>query len=100
MRKRYSPQFKAQVCLEVLREEKSLVQVASEHEVHPAMVKRWKRQAEEGLPSILDDARRHSQKEVDQEKLLGQLYTKIGKMTTELEWLQRKAGVFPEAHRA
>ena len=99
MKKRYSPQFKAQVVLEVLREGKPLVQVASEHEIHPTMINRWKRQVEEGLPKLLDDDRRHSQKEVDQEKLIGQLYTKIGKVTTELEWLQRKSGILIDSAR-
>ena len=33
-RKRYSPEFKAQVVLEILKEEKSLTELSSEYGIH------------------------------------------------------------------
>ena len=52
MRKRYTNQFKAQVVQEILKEEKTLNQLAAEHGVHPNQLKRWKTIALEGLPSL------------------------------------------------
>ena len=52
MRKRYTNQFKAQVVQEILKEEKTLNQLAAEHSVHPTQLKRWKAIALEGLPSL------------------------------------------------
>jgi transposase-like protein len=38
MRKQYSATFKAQVVQEVLREDKTIAQVASEYGVHPTQI--------------------------------------------------------------
>ncbi|MHB8184425.1 MAG: transposase, partial [Candidatus Desulforudaceae bacterium] len=35
MRKRYPSSFKAQIVLEILKEEKTISQLASEHGIHP-----------------------------------------------------------------
>jgi len=43
--KRYSPEFKARVALEALREEKSLSKLAAQFDLHPNMISKWKRQA-------------------------------------------------------
>ena len=40
MRKKYSPEFKAKVTLELIREEKTVAQLASEYGVHPVMLQR------------------------------------------------------------
>jgi putative transposase len=39
MRTRYTNQFKAQVVQEILKEEKTLNQLAAEHSVHPNQLK-------------------------------------------------------------
>jgi transposase len=43
-RKQYSPQFKAKVALEAVREEKTISELASQYEVHPTVINNWKRQ--------------------------------------------------------
>ena len=35
MRKQHSPEFKAQIVLEILKEEKSISELASEYDIHP-----------------------------------------------------------------
>lgn len=42
MRKSYSPEFKTQVVREVLREDKTLSQIAAMYEVHPNQVAQWR----------------------------------------------------------
>ena len=54
MRKQYTAAFKARVVQELLREEKTLAQIASEYEVHPTQLKNWKTLAVEGLPSLFE----------------------------------------------
>ena len=44
-RKQYSPEQKVQIVLELLKEEKSLSQLASEHGIHHSQILRWKKQA-------------------------------------------------------
>jgi putative transposase len=42
MRKQYTSAFKAKVVQELLKEEKTLAQIASEYEVHPTQLKNWR----------------------------------------------------------
>ena len=42
-RKQFSGAFKAKVALEALREQKTIAQIASQYQVHPTQVARWKK---------------------------------------------------------
>ena len=59
MRKRYTPTFKAQVVQELLKEEKSIAQLAAEYGVHPTQLGKWKAIALHGLPSLFEEAGQH-----------------------------------------
>jgi transposase len=45
MRKQYTSAFKAKVVQELLKEEKTLAQIASGYEVHPTQLKNWRTMA-------------------------------------------------------
>ena len=45
MRKTYSSEFKAKLVMEVLRGERLLNEIASENNIHPNMLTRWKTDA-------------------------------------------------------
>jgi transposase len=53
MKKRahYSANFKAQIVREILKEEKTIPQIAAEHGIHPNLLRRWHEIALAGLPS-------------------------------------------------
>ncbi|MDK2877429.1 MAG: transposase [Thermoanaerobacteraceae bacterium] len=53
-RKSYTAEFKAKVVLELLRKEKSASQIASEYEVYPNLLSRWKAEAIERMPELFD----------------------------------------------
>jgi transposase-like protein len=94
MRKRYSAKFKAEIVQEVLQENKTIAEIASEHGVHPNQIYRWKEIALKGLPSLFnDDAKAAKVAEADQEKKLDELYAEIGRLTTQLRWLEKKSGL-------
>jgi transposase-like protein len=52
MRKTYSADFKAQAVLEMLKEEKTVAELASQYGVHATMLHRWKKAALEALPEV------------------------------------------------
>lgn len=91
MRKHYSASFKAQVVLELLREEKTVAQLASEYGVHPTMLHRWRNTVVGNLSTLFEDADKNKsavmKKEHDRE--VEELYSKIGRLTTQLEWLKK-----------
>ena len=89
MRKRYSAAFKAQIVQEVLREEKTIIQIASAHGVHPNLIGEWKAAGLKGLPMIFEKG--HSELatvRVAQGKQLNELYAEIGRLTTQVAWLK------------
>ena len=94
IRKHYPPAFKAQVVQEVLAGERTLAQIAAHHGVHPNMISKWKRAALRAMPSAFtENAPLEAQiaalkAEHDQEK--EQLYAEIGRLTTQVHWLQKK----------
>jgi len=43
IRKKYPPAFRAKVALESIKGEKTSAELASEYEVHPGQIRRWKK---------------------------------------------------------
>jgi transposase-like protein len=98
MRNTYTPEFKAKVVREVLREEKSLGQVAAAYEVHPNLIGQWRDQALAGMASLFSRAKESewAAKEAAHEQEKQDLYAEIGRLTTQLSWLKKKAGKLVE----
>lgn len=94
MKKRYTAQQKAQIVLEMLKEERPITQIASEYGIHPNQLYKWKAQALEGLPKLFDDERKTDKAlKAAHEQELQELYAEIGRLTTRLTWLQKKSGL-------
>jgi transposase-like protein len=55
MRKHYTATFKAQVVQELLKEDKTIAQIAAEYEVHPTQLNQWKQIALKGLASLFEE---------------------------------------------
>jgi transposase-like protein len=99
MRKRYSDSFKAEVVLELLKEEKSIAQIASERQVHPNQLYEWKATALKGLASLFSsDRKAEAALKASYEKRLDELFGEIGRLTTQVNWLKKKSGSEPDAH--
>jgi len=96
MRKHYSATFKAKVVQELLREEKSLAQLAAGYEVSAKQLNRWKTIALEGLPSLFEPTVEQTRQEHEQQ--VNELYAEIGRLTTQLTWLKKKSGFNLEPH--
>jgi transposase-like protein len=96
-KKQYTTAFKAQVVQEALREDKTLSQLGAVHGVHPTVIADWKALALKGLPSLFENG--HSElgaEKAAHEKQVNELYAEIGKLTTQLAWLKKKAGIRDE----
>jgi putative transposase len=58
MRRKFTPEQKAQIVLEMLKEEKSVSQLASEHGIHANVLQRWKTEAVQNLHQLFVDDRK------------------------------------------
>jgi transposase-like protein len=89
MRKQYSAAFKARVVQELLKEEKTLAQIAAAYEVHPTQLKNWRALALEGLPGLFEKQDSTAELKAAYEQQLTELYAEIGKLTTQVAWLKK-----------
>src|SRR5690348_1105384 len=94
IRKHYSPAFKAQVVQEVLAGERTLAQIAAHHGVHPNMISKWKRAALHAMPSAFSEntplEAQIAALKAEHERENEHLYAEIGRLTTQVHWLQKK----------
>ena len=94
MRKRYTSKKKAQIVLEILKEEQSIAQIASEYGVHPNQLYKWRAQALENFTVLFEDERKGEKAlKTEHERQLQELYAEIGKLSTQLAWLKKKSGI-------
>lgn len=92
-RKHYTADFKAKVVKEMLKEEKTIGQLAAEYEVHSNMLYRWREQMLAGLPGLFSDqgAQELAEKEAGWQQEREALYAEIGRLTTQMMLLEKKS---------
>ncbi len=96
MKKRYSAAFKAQVVQEMLKEDKTMTQLASETGVHPNQLRQWRSTAIEGLPTLFAPGQQAAALTAEHEAKTSELYAEIGRLTTQVGWLKKKSGLDPQ----
>ena len=97
MRKTYSAAFKVKLVQELLKENKSLSQLAAEHKVHPTQLRQWRDIVLQGMPTLFDNKQQTADLVAAHEAQLEELYAQIGRLTTQVAWLKKKSGLEPDA---
>jgi len=88
-RRKFSTAFKTKVVLEVLKERKTVSELAQQFELHPNQISAWKREfVENAQRAFGDDKSLEELKASQQEK--EDLYKQIGRLNMENEWLKKK----------
>jgi transposase len=90
-RKFHTSEFKAKVALEALRGVKTLNEIGQEFDVHPITAGHWKKEVQEQGKTLFEGkcgpARVAAHREPER------LYSEIGKLKVELDWLKKKSGI-------
>lgn len=93
-RRKFTPEEKARIVLEILREEKSVAQLASENGIHTNVLNRWKTETIQNLSQLyVDDRKGMTKMKNEYEKQINELYAEVGKLSTQLAWLKKKSGL-------
>ena len=90
-RKFHPPEFKAKVALEALRGVRTINEIGQEFGVHPITVGHWKKELQEQAKTLFEGKRGPAPVAAHREPEL--LYSEIGKLKVELDWLKKKSGI-------
>lgn len=84
-RKRHSAEFKAKVALEAAKDLKTLSELGSQFNVHPAQISQWKATLLAEISTIFSQ-----KKNTDNTQKIDELHRLIGEVTVERDWLKKK----------
>ena len=87
-RRLFTDKFKAKVAMEAVKGLKTLVELASDYQVHPNQISDWKRRLIQSAPEIFTGSRKGKAK--SEEELTAPLYEEIGRLKMDVKWLKKK----------
>ncbi len=90
-RKSHTAELKARVGLEALRGINTINEIGQEYGVHPVQVGQWKKAIQEQSKTLFEGKR--GPKPVATHEDSERLYSEIGKLKVELDWLKKKSGM-------
>ena len=90
-RKVHTPEFKAKVGLEAMRGMKTINEIGQAHGVHPVQVGMWKKAIHEQAMTLFEGKR--GPQPMAEHKEPERLYSEIGRLKVELDWLKKKSGI-------
>ena len=89
-RRRFSAHFKTKVALEVIKKKENIQQLASKFEVHSNQITLWKREFLAGADQVFSNKKAEEKANNDQDNEF--LYSKIGRLQTEVDFLKKVLG--------
>jgi transposase len=84
-RRIFTPEFKAQVVLQLLSGQQSQAALCREHQLSPSLLSAWKETALERLPALFQDAQQPSAEQAR----IADLEQLLGRQALELEILKK-----------
>lgn len=89
-RKTFTSEFKAKVALAALKGHQTINEIASEFDVHPTQVNAWKKQLQSSSSEVFGAGRKQQSEDFEAER--DKLYSQIGRLKVEVDWLKKKTG--------
>jgi transposase len=84
-RRKFSPEFKARVVLEMLTEQKSAAQVSREYGIKDSVLSRWKQEFIERSPQLFEQGTASD----DRDQRIAELERMVGRLAMELEMAKK-----------
>lgn len=86
----FTVEFKSKVAIEAVKGNKTINELASEFEVHPAQIQNWKKLLLDGSKDLFSGKKEKTEESVMQER--DRLYAQVGRLAVEVDWLKKKTG--------
>lgn len=100
IRRTWTAQEKANIVLEILREETTLAEISRKYDVAQPVLSRWKADFISNMPSIFNKREEDVEKikrEYEEEK--EHLIKKIGELSMDVDYLKKKQGQVSQMRR-
>ena len=91
-RRRFTPEFKARVVLELIGGVTTTAEACRQHNLKPQLLSRWKAEFVEKAPSVFQSKEQNS----EEQARIAELERMVGRLTLELE-VATKASAIPSA---
>lgn len=90
MRKRrtFTPEFKAKVALEALRELEPLHLLAKRYEVHPNQISQWKKELQTNMATVFQKGSDQHTEKLRHKQKKDRLYRQVGQLQMEVDFLK------------
>ena len=87
----HTAEFKAKVGLEAIRGVKTINEIGQEYGVHPVTVGYWKKEIQDQAKTLFEGSR--GPKPIAAHRDPERLFSEIGRLKVELDWLKKKSGI-------
>ena len=87
-RRKFSPEFKARVVMEMLTEQKSAAQASREYGIKDSVLSRWKQEFIERSPQLFEQGTVRA----DRDQRIADLERMVGRLAMELEMAKKASG--------
>ena len=88
-RRKLTKEFKLQVILETLKEHSTVKELCQKYEVHPNQISKWKQDFLDNALLYMDRKKANAGKSTE-ERETEKLYSKIGQLQMEVDYLKKK----------
>ncbi len=88
-RRKFTPEFKAKVALEAIKDQMTLAQLAQKFEVNAVTISKWKSEFLANMSAAFSSAKDSSS--LESEVPVEKLYAQIGQLKVELDFLKKSA---------
>ena len=89
-RRKFSADFKVKVVIEALRERNSIEEIARKYELHPNQITIWKKEFLSNAAAAFATGSDLSDDKKEQEAVVDKLYSQIGQLKVENDFLKKK----------
>ena len=89
-RRNHSCAFKARIAMDAIRGIKTVAEIASENNLHPTQVTKWKNELGKSAPELFERKNAPDLEKRGLEKNCERLERKVGQLVIEKEWLEKK----------
>lgn len=93
-KRQFTPEFKAKIVLEILREEKSISEIGNREEIAVSQLHGWKKEFLENSARVFSQTKIEREAKLNTRELADReqaLMAKVGQLTIENDWLKKKS---------